>query len=144
MQTFDSVWSSSANNIWAYAFPSLLVVGMLVVASLSLMQNTTAKKVTMILVSLGFAYACTEASFQSINEKWRIRHEWTEKNYDSLTERQKEISITDGANLIMAPPINGLFALLCFVGTIIFMSFIQRIRNPKQDGSASTPAELIS
>ncbi len=75
-------------------------------------------------LALGLAYLALVAEFRNVSEKWRIRHAWTSKNWDSLTESQKQASITDGANLTIEPFVYAIGTLFAFVVVAILMNLL--------------------
>jgi TRAP-type C4-dicarboxylate transport system permease small subunit len=78
-------------------------------------------KFTLILI---FTCATIWGSFMAIQEKWRIRHEWGFKNWDSLTEKEQSKLIADGANLTMGPLIFGGGYAFLFFGIALIISSI--------------------
>jgi hypothetical protein len=133
MEEFEAVWSSSARNSWSYFFPAVVWLGISILFALSYIKQPGARRIMMVLTTLVLTCVATEASFFSFAEKWRIRGEWTDKHWDALTPRQQEIATNDGANLVLGPPINGLFALICFATTMLMISIVRRLKNRPMD-----------
>lgn len=139
METFETIWSSSRQNEWTNIYLYVIAAGVSVLIALSFIKHVAIRRTLKILAVLGFAYGTGEASFQAINTKWQIRHEWTEKNWDDLTEDQQMASISDGANLVFGPINEIVFALTCFTITILILIFMRRFlarkivdRGPKE------------
>ena len=98
MDTFSQIWESSRHNAWSLAYPFVIVTGVFSVIVVSTIRSVAVRRCLLGLVFLVFAYLATEASFQSVSEKWRIRQEWTQAHFNELTEKQQETSVSDGAN----------------------------------------------
>ena len=137
MDTFSQIWESSRHNAWSLAYPFVIVTGVFSVIVVSTIRSVAVRRCLLGLVFLVFAYLATEASFQAVSEKWRIRQEWTQAHFNELTEKQQETSVSDGANLVVQPPVDGFFALMIFIGTAIVMRLVRQSRLTGNTSAAS-------
>ena len=121
MNEFDAIWKSSANNYWSATYPIVIGSGIVLLTCLAFIRNKILRISLQILAMFFCTVASIAASSLAINEKWRIRHEWTSQHWDNLTAEQQDIAIADGANIVMGPYLYGIeaFLFLLFFGCLI-------------------------
>lgn len=125
----EEIWEVSRHNDYTWMLPFVLGVGALVLILVSCIRKSAVRRTLKVLFALLFTYFAMQASFAAIAEKWRIRHEWADKqNWESLTQKERDVLCADGANLTLGPVIfGGGFSFLIFGTTLVASSIFSRI-----------------
>ncbi len=113
--TFSEILELSRSNQFSWILPCVLFSGVIVILLTTIIKNTVTRRIVKLALIFAFTYTAIWASFLGIQEKWRIRHEWGVKNWDSLTDKEQIKLTADGANLTLGP--------LIFGGSYAFLSF---------------------
>ncbi|MEN9359757.1 MAG: hypothetical protein RL095_1292 [Verrucomicrobiota bacterium] len=110
------ILESSRWNSCSWLLPAVLILGAVALILISRIRQTWLRLPCQTLLALGLTYAAIEASFLDIQEKWQIRHDWSRKHWDELSEQERRIFISDGANLVFGPLFKGGSAALLIFG----------------------------
>jgi len=124
--TFEEIWIASGSNCWSFFYPLTIIAGIAVLIVLSFIRTTPARVILKIAAVFGFSCLATVASSLEISEKWRIRGEWVEAHWESLTDAQRDIAQADGANLVMGPFIYGSFVFFGLIVVAVVLAVIFR------------------
>ncbi len=127
METFETIWESSRDNVWSDTYWIAIAAGVAVLIACGFIPKRLFRWVAFCIFIAIFSYSAGELRFQEINEKWRIRHDWVEQNEGNLSDAQREISITDGANLILGPLDAVFSAMIVFSATIAIIAIARKL-----------------
>ncbi len=115
--------------------------GVVLIVVLALIRKANVRRWSMTVAIILLTIAATEFLGREIVEKWRIRNEWTIAHENSLTARQTEIAIADGANLLLGPLIFGFQAFCTFIIVAAATALVRRFATGTRETELRRAAE---
>jgi hypothetical protein len=126
MITIEQIWDTSRQNDYSWILPVVLVFGVLTLALLNFIKSDLNRRIAKVILFLGFSFLALQASSAAITEKWRIRHAWGDENWEQLSEQEQNALMTDGANLVLGPVLEGGgYAFWLFGGVLVLSRIIR-------------------
>lgn len=130
---FNEVWQSSRWNAFSWCLPVVLVGAVLISLWVCRMRSSQSRWLTSILLLIALPIVSTVASSLEIERKWKLRWEFTQQNWESLTEDQATAAIADGANRTIGPVVMGGFPGFLIPFIIFIVAGERRMRAARQE-----------
>jgi hypothetical protein len=127
MQTFEQIWESSRTNSWSWGYPTVVIIGVLLLIALSCIRSATWRRSLKVLTAIVLMILATEFAGREIFEKWRLRQDWAAGHREQLAPPQQDALISDGANLAIGPLAAGVQAAFIFLCTGVGLSLLRLI-----------------
>lgn len=144
METFEQIWETSRTNSLSWMYPTALWVGVGVLITLGFIKRPWLRRTGKLIAIAGFVFFATEFSAQEIQEKWRLRREWADRNPTQMTEDGLSALVADGANLTLGPLKNGFQAFLLFAAVTIALAILRALIVSRRNGTVSGNGDQAS
>ena len=112
--TFEEIVLQSRFNQYYWIYPAVICLGLGLIIFVSFIKQDIVRRILKTGIVFVFSYAAMIASSMAIQEKWAIRHYWSQKNENIVTTEQSRYLSADGANLLLGPVIYGFIAFVTF------------------------------
>ncbi len=139
MQTFEQIWESSRTNSWSWGYPTVVIIGVLLLIVSSCIRSPAWRRSLKVLISIVLTILATEFAGREISEKWRLRQDWAAGQREQLTPAQQDALISDGANLTIGPLAAGVqagFVFLC-TGVVLYILRLIALRISTSEAEVS-------
>lgn len=125
------MWEASRHNAWSGYVAVVLNVTTVVLIALTFIRARWLRWTLNLVAVLACMIFAIEVSSYEIEEKWRIRFEYVERNRDALTEGQRRASTADGANRVLGPILIGGYDAIVRCSVVLFLLGVTRFVRAK-------------